>query len=128
MVAKATKGEEVAILVPVGVRDREGEVDGDREGYYALGECGGPGEGGFRGGTSIRRSYMVSGGHDTQGERVLLRYKPHGGGVEGSGGDYKLQAYSLHRLPLLLPWVPGSSQHRHCHPLGQTASSVSGHE
>ena len=44
--------------------------------------------------------------------------------MEGSGGDFKLWAHSLHHLQRLPPWVLGRSRHRYCHPRGQTDSEV----
>ena len=63
------------------------EGDGYQEGAEKLGECGGPGEGVFRGGGAGGISHMAGGVPDPQGERVLPRYRPRGDGVEGSGGD-----------------------------------------
>ena len=40
----------------------------------------------FGEGAAYRRIHVAGGGPDPQGERGLLRYRPHGDGVEGSGG------------------------------------------
>ena len=71
---------------------------------------------------------MASGGTDPQGEMVLPRYRPREGCVEGIGGDYKSPARSLHHLPRLLPWIPGRSRDRYCHPQGKNAPEVRVHE
>ena len=51
-----------------------------------------------------------------------------GGDVEGSGGNFKSPAHSLHYHPRLPPQISGGLRHRYHHPRGQTASSVSGLE
>ena len=99
--AKVMEGAEAAIGVPGVGRGGGGEGDVDREGDYALGEGGGPGEGVFWGGADGGRSYVTSGGPDPQGERGIPQNRSRGGGVEGSGGNSKLPAHSLHHLPQL---------------------------
>ena len=93
-----------------------GGVDGDQEGADKIGEGGGPGEGGFMRGSDDRRSHVAGGGTDPQGENGISQYRPSEGGVEGSGGDYKSPAHSLHHLPRLPPCLPGRSLIRHLHP------------
>ena len=61
------------------------------------------GEGGFWVGASIGGFHVAGGGTDTQGDRGILFYRPCGGAVEGSVGDSKSPAHSLHRLPRLPP-------------------------
>ena len=46
---------------------------------------------------------MESVSPDTQVERGLMRYRSRVGGVEGSDGDSKSTAHSLHHLPRLPP-------------------------
>ena len=99
-----------------GGRDIGGGVDGDQEGAEKMGEGGGPGEGGFKGGADGRRSHMTGGGTDPQGENGILWYRPREGGVEGSVGDSKSPAHSLHNLPRLPPCLPGRLLIRHLHP------------
>ena len=48
--------------------------------------------------------------------------------MEGSGGDFKSPARSLHHLPQLPSRILGGSQHRYRYPLGQADSAVSGLE
>ena len=79
-------------------------------------------------GSDDRRSHVAGGGTDPQGENGISQYRPSEGGVEGSGGDYKSPAHSLHHLPRLPPCLPGRSLIRHLHPRGQTAPAFSGHE
>ena len=69
---------------------REGgaELDWDQEGADEMVEGGGPGESGFFGGASGRKTHVAGGGTDPQGGRGLTHYRPRGGGVEGIGGDY----------------------------------------
>ena len=45
--------------------------------------------------------------------------------MEGSGGDFKSPAHSLHHLPQLPPRILGGSRHRYRYPQGQSASAVS---
>ena len=71
---------------------------------------------------------MVSGGPDAQGERGLHRYRPCGGGVEGSDGDSKSLAHILHNLLRFPPWIPVRSRHRYRQNRVQTAPAVSDHE
>ena len=68
---------------------------------------------------------MAGGGTYPQGERGLLWNWPRGGDVEGSGGDFKSLAHSLHHLTRLPPWFLVRSRHRYRHLRGQTVSSVS---
>ena len=70
-----------------GGRDGGIEGGGDQEGADKLGEGGGPGEGKFRCVAAGRRSHMLGGSPDSQGERGLPWYRPNVGGLEGSGGD-----------------------------------------
>ena len=48
--------------------------------------------------------------------------------MEGSGGDFKLTAHSLHYLPRIPPRISGGLRHRYHHPRGQTVSEVRGLE
>ena len=105
-----------------------GGVDGYQEVDDKMVEGDDRGEGGFRGAADCRRSHVVGGGTDTQWENVILCYRPRGSGVEGSGGDSKLPAHSLHHLPILPPYFTGRSWIRHNQPQSQTAPAVSGHE
>ena len=59
-----------------GIYER-GEGGGNQEGDDVLREGGGSGEGGFRGGAAYGRSYVASGGLDTQGERGLPWRRTH---------------------------------------------------
>ena len=61
---------------------------------------------------------------DPQEVKGLLWNWPRGGDVEGSGGDLKSPARSLHHLPRLPPRISGRSRHRYHHPRGQTDSAV----
>ena len=70
-----------ATIVLGGGRDRGREMEGDREGSEKLRECGGTGEGGFQEGAADRRIHVVGGGPYSQGERGILRYSLHGGGI-----------------------------------------------
>ena len=58
-------------------------------------------------------SHVADGGNDYKGEEGLPEYWPCGGDVEGSGGDFKSPAHSVHHLPRLPPWVTGRSQDRY---------------
>ena len=48
--------------------------------------------------------------------------------MEGSGGDFKLPAHSLHNLPRLPPRISGGLRHRYRYPQDQAASETSGLE
>ena len=52
-----------------------------------MGEGGGSGECGFQGGAAGKRIHVAGIGPNPQGNRGMPRYRPCGGGVEGSGGD-----------------------------------------
>ena len=52
-----------------GGREVGGEEERDIEGDDEMGKCGGPGKGGFWGGSAVGRSYVTYGGTDTQGGR-----------------------------------------------------------
>ena len=93
-----------------------------------MGEGDDPGKGGFGRAAGGRRSHVAGGDTDLQWENGILRYRPPGVGVEGSGGDSKSPAHSLHRLPILPPYFTGRSRIRHNHPQGQTVPEVRGHE
>ena len=54
---------------------------------------------GVTGGEASGGSHVEGGGTDSKGEEGLLEYWPCGGDVEGSGGDFKSPAHSLHQLP-----------------------------
>ena len=111
-------------------QDRGGEDGGekveDAYGGFQLGEGGGACSDGVHGGTACGGVHMVGGGPDSQGEKGLPWHWACGGDVEGSGGNFKLPAHSLHRLPRLPPRILGGLRHRYRHPRGQTASAVSG--
>ena len=49
----------------------------------------------------------------------------HGGDVEGSGGDFKSPAHSLHHLPRLSRHISGGSLNGYHHRQGQTSLAVS---
>ena len=81
-----------------------------------------------KGGATGGGGHMSGGVTDPQGEKGLPWHWPRGGDVEGSGGDFKYPAHSLHHFPQLPPLISGGSRHRYRHPQGQTDSTVSGLE
>ena len=48
--------------------------------------------------------------------------------MEGSGGDSKPSAHSLHHLPQLPPLIPGRLRHRYHHLRSQNDLAVINHE
>ena len=76
------------------------------DGAYGGGQLGngsGPSTDGVPGGETGGGGHMAVGGPDSQGEEGLTGRWPCGGDVEGSGGDFKSPAHSLHHLPRLPP-------------------------
>ena len=71
---------------------------------------------GVQGGATGIGFHVAGGGSDSQGGGVLLMHWHRGGDVEGSGGDFKPPACSLHHLPRLPPHILGGLRHRYCHP------------
>ena len=58
----------------------------------------------------------------------LLWYWPRVGDMEGSGGNLKSPAHSLHHILRLPPRISCGSWHRYRHSQGQAASAASGLE
>ena len=85
-------------------------------GVGQLDEGRGPRPVGVHGGEACGGRDMVGGCTDSQGEKGLPGNWTCGGDVEGSGGDFKYPAHSLHHLPRLPPLVPGSLRDRYRHP------------
>ena len=71
---------------------------------------------------------MAGGSPYPQGEEGLPGHRPRGGGVEGSGGDFKSPFHILHHLPRRPTWLQGRSRHGDRHPRGQAAIAACGHE
>ena len=71
---------------------------------------------------------MAGGSPYPQGEEGLPGHRPRGGGVEGSGGNFKSPFHILHHLPRLPTWLQGRSRHGDRHPRGQAAIAACGHE
>ena len=112
----------------------EETTESNRGGVYIiyggikLGDGGGTCVDGVQGGATGGGGHVAGGGPDYQGKKGLPWNWPHGGDVEGSGGNFKLTAHSLRNLPRLPPRILGRSRHRYRHPRGQAASEVSGIE
>ena len=102
--------------------------EGDTYGGVQLGEGGGTRPDIVQGGATGGGGHVAGSSPAPQGGKGLLWHWPHGGDVEGSGGDFKFPAQSLHHLPRIPPRIYGGSRHRYRHPRGQTASAVSGLE
>ena len=93
-----------------------GEQGGDTYRGFQLGEGGGTHPDGVWVGVTGGGGHVAGGGTDSQGEKGIPWHWPLGGDVEGSGGDFKLPAHSLHHLPRIPPHISGGSWHMYRHP------------
>ena len=88
---------------------------------FQLGEGGGSRSDSVQVGSACGGFQVAGVGPDPQVGKVLMWHWPCGGYVEGSGGNFKPPARSLHHLPQLPPHILVGSQNGYRHPQGQTA-------